>query len=377
MRFAVMECVSSEGGHEIDFDRILVEELSALGHGVEFYVPQGHKFKFDYGVPVHFLSGAGVSYDGARGMKKILLAARREYHRQLWYGAMYDFAKQDAFDAIIFPSATYRYLRALKISRLRKSPVPVLFLIHGLTPKEAKKLDEAASPFRENKNIRIGVQTFAAKKLKLKAAHTLLYNPPNYVARDINPDDFRIDDGVLRLGVFGQYRREKNIEAFVRAFLDCDFKRPAKLIVQGATTTAADSADFERLIKKYGEEKSVEFWHKALIGAEWQKGLAATDAIVMPYGGDRYLYHTSAIISNAMGVRRAVIAADNVNPEILANYDIGCSFRHGDMADLKRAIEEFVNGYDAKKERYESELLRAYNDFSPTKLAENIVKLAE
>lgn len=39
MRFAIMECVVTPGGHEIDFDRILVEELTALGHSVEFYVP--------------------------------------------------------------------------------------------------------------------------------------------------------------------------------------------------------------------------------------------------------------------------------------------------------------------------------------------------
>ena len=45
MKFAIMENVSNVAGHEIDFDRILVEELCVLGHSVEFYVPQGHKFR--------------------------------------------------------------------------------------------------------------------------------------------------------------------------------------------------------------------------------------------------------------------------------------------------------------------------------------------
>ena len=109
-----MECVVTPGGHEIDFDRILVEELTALGHSVEFYVPEGHQFKWDYGMPVHHLKGTGVSYKGAHGLKKLVLAARREWHRQKWYTQMYALACEDKFDAIIFPSATYRYLRALK-----------------------------------------------------------------------------------------------------------------------------------------------------------------------------------------------------------------------------------------------------------------------
>ncbi len=377
MKFAIMENVASDGGHEIDFDRILVEELRALGHEVEFYVPEGHRFKFDYHAPIHYLPGKGVSYDGAHGLKKLLLSARREYRRHGWYKEMYGAATKGKFDAIIFPSATYRYLRALTLTPLKDSPVPVLFLIHGLTPAEAKKLDEAAGKFKNKKNIRIGVQTFAAAKLNLRAKNLRVYAPPNYIPRDVTEDGRFAEGEVLRLGIFGQYRREKKVEDFIRAFLGGSYNRPVKLIVQGATTNREDAADFNGLIAKYKGEKSLEFWHKPLIGKDWQEGLLATDAIVIPYGADRYLYHTSAIISNAMGVKRAIIAADNVNPEILANYDIGCSFKHGDMADLKRAIEDFVNGYEAKKERYAAELMRAYEDFSPRKLAENIVKLAE
>ena len=84
MRFAIMESVVTPGGHEIDFDRLLVEELTALGHSVEFYVPEGHKFKWNYGVPVHHLPGTGVSYKGAKGIKKLFLSVKREWHRQKW-----------------------------------------------------------------------------------------------------------------------------------------------------------------------------------------------------------------------------------------------------------------------------------------------------
>lgn len=378
MKLAIFENIMTPGGHEVDFDRILVEELTALGHSVEFYVPEGHEFKWNYGVPVHYIPGTGVSYRGAHGLKKILLSAKREWRRQKWYKAMYDFAKKDAFDAIIFPSATYRYLRALKYSPLKNSPLPVLFLIHGVTPAEARKLNDVAKAFDHRPNVRIGVQTFAKDKLDLTAKHLRLYGPPNYIPRDIEyTPSFPGADEVLTIGFFGQYRREKNLEPFLQAFLSGKYDRKVKLFVQGATQTQADADDFDRIIRKYKENPLVEFLHKPLIGIEWQKGLASVDAIAIPYGNERYLYHTSALISNAMGYQKPVIMADNVNPEILAEYDIGKSFSNGDMQGLTVALEDFVNHYDEQKMIYQQELAKAYTDYSPRILAQNIAALAE
>ena len=371
-----MECVVTPGGHEIDFDRILVEELSALGHEVEFYVPEGHEFKWNYGVPVHHVPGAGVSYAGAKGLKKAFLSAKREVNRQRWYKAMYEEAQKKAFDVIIFPSATHRYLRALTFSPLRQSPVPVLFLIHGVTPKEAIRLSAEAHKFTAKSNIRIGVQTFAEKKLSLKGPNIRIYDPPNYIPRDINPEEYHKKDGVLRLGFFGQYRKEKKLDAFLQVYGTCKFNRPVRLIVQGATQTPDDAADFDRIIQKYQQDQGIEFWHKALIGIDWQKGLASVDAIVMPYGNDRYLYHTSAILSNAIGYRKSVINADNVNPEVLSQFKIGLDFKHDDQENLRLAIENFVNTYDAQAMLYQQQLQAAYEKFSPAKLAANIVALA-
>ena len=380
MRFAIMECVVTPGGHEIDFDRILVEELQALGHTVEFYVPVQHEFKWNYGVPVHHISGRGVSYQGAHGLRKLYLSAKRELHRQKWYSQMYDYAVRGAFDAVIFPSATYRYLRALQTSSLKKSPVPVLFLIHGATPVECIKLDQEARKFNDCPNIRIGVQSFVPKQLHFTAQRIRVYGPPNYIPRDIDAAEYRKTQGtpeVLRLGFFGQYRREKNLDAFLETFIQCSFHRSLKLIVQGATQTPEDAEDFNRIISKYEGHPLLEFWHRPLIGIDWQKGLASVDAIVMPYGNERYLYHTSAIISNAIGYKKAVICADTVNPEILQTYKIGTSFHTGDEADMKRAIEGFVNTYDERQSLYATELQRAYEDFSPTRLANNITALAQ
>ena len=44
MKIAIFENIMTLGGHEVDFDRILTEELRALGHEVVFYVPEGFHF---------------------------------------------------------------------------------------------------------------------------------------------------------------------------------------------------------------------------------------------------------------------------------------------------------------------------------------------
>ena len=156
-----------------------------------------------------------------------------------------------------------------------------------------------------------------------------------------------------------------------------DINTAASSWVTKGYLTQADADDFDRIIRKYKENSLVEFLHKPLIGVEWQKGLASVDVLAIPYGNERYLYHTSALISNAMGYRKPVVMADNVNPEILAKYDIGKSFRNGEMDDFTASLDDFVNHYDELKSIYQEQLELAYNDYSPRKLAENIVALAE
>ena len=375
MKFAIVESVVTPGGHEIDYDRILVEELLALGHEVEFYVPEGHEFKWNYGVPVHNLAGEGISYKGAKGFKKIYLSIKREINRQKWYKQIFKFATEGKFDAIIFPSATYRYLRALSKSKLKHSAVPVIFLIHGLTPKESVKLKKYVNYFSAYKNIKIGIQSFAKEKLDVELKNVDFFYPPNYIPRDITLSTNKNLE--LVLGFFGQYRKEKKLDDFLDVYIKCRFEVPVKLIVQGATQTNEDAEDFRRIINKYSSYNSIEFWHKALIGIEWQKGLDSVDTLVMPYGNERYLYHTSAILSNAMGFKKSIIIADNVNPEVLEQFNIGVSFQNANFHSLKNALELFVNNYHDNKELYKVELEKAYEIFSPTKLAENIVKLAQ
>jgi hypothetical protein len=374
MKVAIMESVVTPGGHEIDYDRILVEETKALGHQPEFYVPEGHEFKWDYGVPVHRLPGEGVSYLGKRGIAKAMLTVKREINRQRWYRALHGYAGQGRFDMLIFPSATYRYLRALHASPLLRSPVPTVFIIHGMTPAEAEDLFAQANKVKDYPNIKIAVQTFAKEALKTDLPNIHYFFPPAYIPRDVAAGPAQAAPEVLKLGLFGQYRKEKNIDPFLEAFCAASFTRTVKLIVQGATTNEADAADFKRVIAKYRNE-TIEFWHKPLIGREWQAAIAAVDVVVMPYGAERYRYHTSAMLSTAVGFYKPVLAAASLNPEVLQSYDIGKALTLSDIADTRAVVEQFVNRFDDKFRHYQEELGRANTDFAPGRLVAGIMDL--
>ena len=57
MRVAILESIIMPAGHEVEFDRILVNEMKRQGHKTMFFVPEKFPFKVDYGVPVHELQG--------------------------------------------------------------------------------------------------------------------------------------------------------------------------------------------------------------------------------------------------------------------------------------------------------------------------------
>ena len=47
MRVAILESIVMPAGHEVEFDRILVNELKKQGHEPVFFVPPNFPFKFD------------------------------------------------------------------------------------------------------------------------------------------------------------------------------------------------------------------------------------------------------------------------------------------------------------------------------------------
>lgn len=377
MKIAIFESIITTGGHEVDFDRIIAEELTALGHEVEFYVPHNFQFKHQYDLPVHRLPAAGVSYAGLRGITKIVASLKREINRQRWFNSLYNLAQQGKFDAIVIPTSTYRYLRALNFNKLKNSPVPVIFVIHGINPGEAPRFFAEAKKLQKYPNIRMAVLTFGDTVLGQVKPNVYCINPPAYVPRDISYQPATAIHRPLKLGFFGQYRREKNLDAFLDVFLTCKFSQPVEIFVQGATVSPGDSADFERIQQKYAGCPQLSFLHKGIFGIEWQEAIAGVDALVMPYSSSRYLYHWAGMLFTAIGYAKPVVASSEINPEVLGEYRIGVSFDKDNAQELQLALEDFVNTYQEKAGLYEQELARAGCDYSPAQFATNLVKLAQ
>ena len=155
MKIAIFENIMTPGGHEVDFDRILVEELRALGHVISFYVPEEFQFGMDYHVPVHRLKGEVVTYTGLHGIKKICAAVRREYRRQNWYKQLYQESAEGNIDAIIIPTASYRYLRTLRKNILKNAPIPIVLILHGIRPDDAPTILHEAEKLLPYPNIKL------------------------------------------------------------------------------------------------------------------------------------------------------------------------------------------------------------------------------
>lgn len=375
MKVALFENIMTPGGHEVDFDRIIAEELTALGHEVSFYVPEGFAFSFDYGLPVRRLSGEVVTYTGVSGLKKLWRSVRREFNRKKWYRGLLDAAAKGEFDAIIVPTSTYRYLRSLNGSELRSSPVPVIFILHGINPTEKEAFFREARKLLPYPNIKLMVLTFGDTVLGDRLANMVPTLPPAYTPRDIDASPARSVGNPLRLGFFGQYRREKNLESFLEMFASGHFEREVSLLVQGATFHPEDAEAFERIMGQYGGDSRLSFLHGALIGIEWQRALMETDVLLMPYSSPRYRYHWGGMLFNAIGYKKPVIASDDMNPEVFEQYEIGVTFSSGDMQSLLSAMETLVNTFDSRKETYWHALDCAAEAYSPQRFAGNLETL--
>ena len=179
----------------------------------------------------------------------------------------------------------------------------------------------------------------------------------------------------LRLGFFGQYRREKNLNFFLQAFKKAQFRNPVELIVQGATATKEDSDDFERLRQEYADQENIKFIHKNLLGIEWQKAIMDIDVMLLPYGAERYRYQPSAMLFTAIGYYKPVLQSPEMNPEILQEFTIGEAVKLDSVDVFSRQLENFVNTFEEKKETYKQGLIGANEKYGQDKLIQHIIKI--
>lgn len=377
MKIALLESIVMPAGHEVEFDRILVEEMKKQGHEPIFFVPDNYPFKLNYKTDIEYLDGGeAVSYAGVSKLKKIWLSVLREKRRIAWFDSACEKAQKGLCDAIIVPTSSWRGMRSLKKSKLKNSPVPVLFMMHGIMPSDRERFVNGVKSLKNYHNVHIaalGMQTEFPELKDCPNFHTIF--PPVYIPFDLPvKPEFTIHNP-LRLGFFGQYRKEKNLEFFLEAFVKAYFKVPVELLVQGATATKEDSDDFDRLAKKYSENKNIKFLHKNLIGIEWQRELMNCDTILMPYGAERYRYQPSAMLFTAIGYFKPVLQSPEMSPEVLDEFNIGEAVKLDTVEVFSKQLENFVNNFKNKSNEYKQGLLGANKKYSQQNLIKNIIKV--
>ncbi|MDY2966254.1 MAG: glycosyltransferase [Megasphaera massiliensis] len=376
MRVAILETVKTQGGFEQEFDRLIIDELKKKGHEPVLYLPENSSLPVDFGIPIEYMSGGEiVDYEGAGKLKKIWLSIQREQRRVRWFDAAYEMACRHEVDAIVLTTATYRYLRSLHKSKLKESPVPVIFIFLGVNPHEKPKFLKQARRCEGYQNIKLKITSLRNDFTEDHVSNLEIIPPPVLLPQGVSVTANLTYHEPVRIGFFGHYRKgEKDIDGIIQAFLDSHLEGKAELVVQAAPTGTEDADDMERIMEKYSRESAVRFMKGKVLGMAWYDLLQSVDVLFLPYSNERYLYNWSAVYFNALALYKPVLATAVLNPEILKNYTVGQEVDLQNLGRLRLQLGQFLQSYKEMLPTYERELKRVNHDFSTATFLENVLK---
>lgn len=66
-----------------------------------------------------------------------------------------------------------------------------------------------------------------------------------------------------------------------------------------------------------------------------------------------------------------------MNPEVFESFRVGERFKSGDLEDLHRVLESFINDYDKNAPLYAKDLAEAAELYSPENFARRIAAILE
>ena len=406
MRVAILESIIMPAGHEVEFDRILINELKRQGHEPVLFVPENFPFKVDYGVDIVYLEGGEVvTYAGASKWKKPFLSILRERRRRSWFTSAAEKIKEHNIDGLIIPTGTYRYIKALLDTPLKDSQAAVHVIFHGIGKGEMDRFIKQAHRAKNYKNVYLDVISLRDDMLRPDLPRVRKILPPVFLPsselsgeqqniavqsaiseqglESVNSSEFKTTNDAanqsvnkpIKLGFFGQFRKEKNIERFIDAFVSLNYDDSVQLVVQGATVKPEDGELFESIIKQYSKYSNIQFIHASLIGKDWDRALLSVDALLLPYGAERYRYHWAAMLFTAIGFQKPVLISPEINPEVLEQYSIGEVLNLDSVNSIGQGIQRFVENLKHNKEQYNQGLIHANEDYSHRALIQSIVNV--
>ena len=404
MRVAILESIVMPAGHEVEFDRILINELKRQGHEPVLFVPENFPFKVDYGVDIVYLEGGEVvTYAGASKWKKPFLSILRERRRRNWFTSAAKKIKEYKIDTLIIPTGTYRYIKALLDTPLKDSEAAVHVIFHGIGKGEMDRFIKQAHRANDYKNLFLDIISLRDDMLRSDLPRVRKILPPVFLPsselsgeqqniavqsavseqglESVNSSESKTTNDAanqsvnkpIKLGFFGQFRKEKNIERFIDAFVSLNYDDSVQLIVQGATVKPEDGELFESIIKQHSKYSNIQFIHASLIGKDWDRVLLSVDALLLPYGAERYRYHWAAMLFTAIGFNKPVLISPEINPEVLEQYSIGEVLNLDSVNSIGQGIQRFVENLQHNKEQYNQGLIHANEDYSHRALIQSII----
>ena len=378
MRVAILESIVMPAGHEVEFDRILINELKRQGYEPVLFVPENFPFKVDYGVDIVYLEGGEVvTYAGASKWKKPFLSILRERRRRNWFTSAAQKIKEHKIDSLIIPTGTYRYIKALLDTPLKDSEAAVHVIFHGIGKGEMNRFIKQAYRANAYKNLYLDVISLRDDMLRSDLSRVRKILPPVFLpSTELRAEQRNSNisvDNTIKLGFFGQFRKEKNIERFIDAFVSLNYDNSVQLVVQGAAVKPEDGVLFESIIKKYSQYSNIQFIHASLIGKDWDRALLSVDALLLPYGAERYRYHWAAMLFTAIGFQKPVLISPEINPEVLEQYSIGEVLNLDDVHSIGQGISQFVENLQHNKEKYKQGLVDANNNYSHKRLIQSVI----
>jgi putative glycosyl transferase, group 1 family len=404
MRVAILESIVMPAGHEVEFDRILINELKRQGHEPVLFVPENFPFKVDYGVDIVYLEGGEVvTYAGASKWKKPFLSILRERRRRNWFTSAAKKIKEYKIDTLIIPTGTYRYIKALLDTPLKDSEAAVHVIFHGIGKGEMDLFIKQAHRANDYKNLFLDIISLRDDMLRSDLPRVRKILPPVFLPsselsgeqqniavqsavseqglESVNSSESKTTNDAanqsvnkpIKLGFFGQFRKEKNIERFIDAFVSLNYDDSVQLIVQGATVKPEDGELFESIIKQHSKYSNIQFIHASLIGKDWDRALLSVDALLLPYGAERYRYHWAAMLFTAIGFNKPVLISPEINPEVLEQYSIGEVLNLDSVNSIGQGIQRFVENLQHNKEQYNQGLIHANEDYSHRALIQSII----
>ncbi len=137
--------------------------------------------------------------------------------------------------------------------------------------------------------------------------------------------------------------------------------------------TPEDGELFEKFAREYQKYTNITFWHKNLIGVEWQEALLSVDAIMMPYAAERYRYHWGAMLFTAIGFYKPVLASPELNPEVLQQFNIGQAIDLSSVENFAKQLENFISDLVENTAAYQQGLDDANRAYSQSQMLREIL----